>query len=372
MLQYAQYLINRFYPFNAGYVKKVPTHLNLFVTSKCNAACLHCFVNTNKQQNELSIDEIEKLISLKLGRLVNLNISGGEPFLRDDLTKICQIFYKNNKVGKIHLPSNCLMPSKIYNMLKDILKRYKCRVCFSLSLDGPANIHNEMRQVEGAYDKVFETYGKVVQLKKDYKNLTLNIGTVISNKNHQHIPQLIELVKDNMPDIDSHGFDWIRGNARDSYYTLPEQNDIEGIVPILKKTREYYVAKKKSKIFKLELAARLLVEDVKLKILKQKTQTIPCLAGYIFTVIDEIGNVYLCELLPGIGNIRQDSLNKIWNSPQADKQRRFIREKGCYCVHGCFVPSNVTHNILMYPQLLKNFYLKAKLLKAYHATYMKE
>jgi MoaA/NifB/PqqE/SkfB family radical SAM enzyme len=82
---------------------KGPFHLLFYPTSRCNLHCEHCF-NYDRQDNlegntgkkdELTLEEIG-LISSKMGHLKTLTVTGGEPFLRNDIFEIIGKFYKNN------------------------------------------------------------------------------------------------------------------------------------------------------------------------------------------------------------------------------------------------------------------------------------
>jgi len=69
---------------------------------------------------ELTLEEIHQ-ISVSIGPLDNLFISGGEPFLRNDLREICWKFYSNNKIKNIHLPTNGSFTKKILEQTHDLL-----------------------------------------------------------------------------------------------------------------------------------------------------------------------------------------------------------------------------------------------------------
>ena len=66
-----------------------------FVTSACNARCAHCFYwkNLNHQKQDLTFGEISKMVE-SMPPFGQVLFSGGEPFLRKDLVKIIQLFYK--------------------------------------------------------------------------------------------------------------------------------------------------------------------------------------------------------------------------------------------------------------------------------------
>ncbi len=54
--------------------------------------CEHCFYwRQLNQPDDLTFEELVKL-SKELGRIENLNLSGGEPFLRPDFGAVCRQF----------------------------------------------------------------------------------------------------------------------------------------------------------------------------------------------------------------------------------------------------------------------------------------
>src|SRR5678815_612701 len=86
--------------------KPSPPFLILFINSICNMKCEHCFYwQQLNQPNDLSLDELVKL-SEELGPIENLNLSGGEPFLRKEFATICRQFIQRNGVKEIYVPTN--------------------------------------------------------------------------------------------------------------------------------------------------------------------------------------------------------------------------------------------------------------------------
>src|SRR5688572_30219473 len=79
-----------------------PPFLILFINSLCNMKCEHCFYwQQLNQPNDLSFEEIVAL-SHELGPIENLNLSGGEPFLRKEFSAICRQFIQRNGVKEIY------------------------------------------------------------------------------------------------------------------------------------------------------------------------------------------------------------------------------------------------------------------------------
>ena len=74
-----------------------PPFLILFINSICNMKCEHCFYwQQLNQRDDLTFDEIVAL-SEELGPIENLNLSGGEPFLRKEFGEICRQFIRQQR-----------------------------------------------------------------------------------------------------------------------------------------------------------------------------------------------------------------------------------------------------------------------------------
>src|SRR5579863_658298 len=75
-----------------------PPFLILFINSICNLTCEHCFYwKSLNRRDDLTFDEI-KALSEELGTIENLNLSGGEPFIRAEFADIVRLFIRNNNV----------------------------------------------------------------------------------------------------------------------------------------------------------------------------------------------------------------------------------------------------------------------------------
>ena len=80
-----------------------PPFLILFINSICNMKCEHCFYwQQLNQKSDLTFEEIVAL-SNELGPIENLNLSGGEPFLRKEFAAICRQFIQRNGVKEIYV-----------------------------------------------------------------------------------------------------------------------------------------------------------------------------------------------------------------------------------------------------------------------------
>ena len=99
-----------------------PPLLILFINSICNMKCEHCFYwKQLNQRDDLSFDELVAL-SEELGRIENLNLSGGEPFLRKEFAAISRQFIKRNGVKEIYVPTNGYFTQRTIDALRGVLE----------------------------------------------------------------------------------------------------------------------------------------------------------------------------------------------------------------------------------------------------------
>ena len=73
-------------------------------------------------------------------------------------------------------------------------------------------------------------------------------------------------------------------------------------------------------------------------------------------VVDDNGNVRHCELLPPIGNLRDQSFDEIWNSPEAKAARQRIIARQCRCTHECNAFESLMANPLHGLNLLRSIH----------------
>ena len=98
-----------------------PPFLVLFINSTCNQKCEHCFYWRNlNRPDDLTVDELFAL-SRSLGRIENLNLSGGEPFLRKEFAEICRQFIRHNKVRQIYVPTNAYFTDRMVDQIQQTL-----------------------------------------------------------------------------------------------------------------------------------------------------------------------------------------------------------------------------------------------------------
>ncbi len=345
--------------------KNRPIQFTFFLTRRCNAKCPFCFYTSKENlaassAKELSLAEIEK-IAPQLGTLLWLAFSGGEIFLRSDLVQITSLFYRINRPAIILLPTNGLLQEIIYHSVETILQECpKSSIVVKLSLDGPEQIHDELRGVPGAYRKTLKTCEALGELIEKYPNFELGINTVFCQANQDHIDEVIDLVQ-TLPYIKTHTVSLIRGEVfRDDLKRVDLAKYKKVINRLESDLKKRLASTYRFRGAKLKAAQDILQRKLIYEAASTTTRTTQCYAGKLNLVLTETGDLYPCEDFSEnmkLGNIRESSydLQELLQSDPAKQILDYIHDKGCHCTHECYFMTNILFNPRRYPELLKEY-----------------
>lgn len=318
-----------------------PPFLVLFINSICNMKCDHCFYWRNlNRRDDLSKDEIVKL-SESLGRIENLNLSGGEPFLRKDFAEICSQFIRRNQVRQIYVPSNGWYTDKMVAQISATLEERALELfVVELSLDGTAEFHDKFRVAPGSFERAMKTYDALAALQERDPRLRIHSISTATNVNLEEIRQLTAYLYERCPKMDHHNLAIIRGDRKNPSLLLP---DLRAYNALYEYIRRLWAPRESGRYGGI---VEPMLQWAKLETLKQQTQVIPCRAGRLSAVVYSNGDVSICELHKPLGNLREKSFWEIWNSPQAKLLRESVARKECHCTTEVFLWSSIVYQPL--------------------------
>jgi MoaA/NifB/PqqE/SkfB family radical SAM enzyme len=322
---------------NTGSRNSLP-FLIFFINSICNMKCQHCFYwrNLNKK-DDLTKEEIFEF-SRTLGHIENLNLSGGEPFLRQEFAEICRQFIRNNKVRQIYVPTSGYFTKETVKQITETLKERELDLfAVELSLDGMQEFHDKFRGVPGSFEKAMETYRALESLQGRDPRLRIHGVSTATHLNLDEIKRLSTFLFDRCPKMDHHNLAIIRGDRKNSSLLLP---DLQQYKHLYEYIRRLWAPREKSRYGAM---VEPMLQWAKVRTLTEKTQVIPCLAGRLTAVVYANGDVSVCELHKPVGNLRREPFWGIWNSEEARKLREAIECKECYCATEVFLWPSIVY-----------------------------
>lgn len=331
----------------------------LFVTGRCNAKCTMCFYaeDMDKKEKDLTFGEIKKL-SESAGEFNRLWLSGGEPTLREDLPQIIEMFYNNNKIKDVNMPTNGLKPDRVVEWIKYI--REKCpdlNLTISVSVDGFGQTHDTQRGVPGNFYKAVETLTKINNHFGDDPKILKNVATVITRYNIDEVLDFMIWMFGRF-NVSTHTIEAARGMTREDNVKVLTEKSLKELqdkmAPIYIGYAERmgkdggWFRKFMTKFFYLGLI-RTLYNVRASNIDKPTSWDMDCTAGETTLVIDYDGRFRSCELRDPIGNVKDYDcdISKIMSG---EKMKKEVNDIGygytadCWCTHGCWIMSSIVFN----------------------------
>lgn len=323
-----------------------PMTLTFSVTNRCNSRCKTCNIwqiypnHWQVVEDELTLDEIAKIFR-SMPPVYFFNLSGGEPFLRDDLPAIVDLAVEHLKPAIIHSPTNAIMTKRIIRQTREILEGLRARgldTPFTVkpSIDGVGDLHDEIRGVKGNWPRLLATVRGLLELSEEFPNLHVELGTVVSNFNKDHLEEIETYV--NTLGVQSYRNEI--AEQREEFFNVGD--------PITPSGEEYaalmrgFAAKvqanlpSKRPLARLTESLRLVYYDLAARIVQEDRQVIACYAGISNVHLTPHGQLWPCCVLgyaKPLGNLREVDYDfmAVWHSAQADAVRASIKAGECAC-----------------------------------------
>ena len=291
--------------------------------STCNCRCAMCDIwKDNHNLKQLREDDIIDLLeTFRKFDTRQVVMSGGEALLHPNFFRFCEILKKESI--KVTLLSTGITLKKhapqLIDWVNDII----------VSLDGDEKIHNKIRNIPDAFNKLKEGVQVLKSLKHDFK---ITGRSVIHRLNFQNWHSIIDSAKDIgldqisfLPaDVSSHAFnrEVLWSDARQHEIML-DKKDLPGLKNVIGKMLKNYSKEFETRFIaesprKIEMIYNYYAAFYGINEFPYKK----CNAPWVSTVIEADGTVRPCFFHESLGNIHYDQLDKILNSDAAIEFRK--------------------------------------------------
>ena len=297
--------------------------LVLMPHSRCNCRCVMCDIwKANSEKKEISTDDLQKHIqSFQQLGVKRVALSGGEALMHSNLWVFCELL---KKIGiKISLLSTGVT---LKNHAQHVIQYCDDVI---VSLDGSPEIHNQIRNIPNAFEKLAEG---VMALRTIDPSFKVTGRTVLQKSNFRDFEGILKTAYELglkqisfLPaDVSSSAFNradpWQQDRVEQVALDLSEAEELEKIITAsITKFEELYING-----FIAEGPQKMLQIPQHYKAVLGKADYPPtkCNAPWVSAVVESNGDVLPCFFHKSYGNIHQNNFADIINSEKAIQFRK--------------------------------------------------
>jgi len=284
---------------------------SIIVTYRCNA---HCHMCNTWQYPTKTTEEITPEIIAKLPAIPSVNVTGGEPFLRNDLSDILDVL--REKARRVVISTNGYFTDRIVEMAK----RHPW-IGVRVSLEGLPRANDELRGIHDGFDHGIRTLTELSRLGLQ----DIGFGITLSDRNVRDLMELYHLAK-------MMGVEFATAAVHNSYYFHKMDNGFEhpeaAVVELEKLIDELLHSSKPKNWFRAYFNYGLI------NYIQGKPRLLPCDMGRESFFLDPLGEIRPCNVMEeSMGNLRERSFEAIWHGAKAQRIRRHVKE----CPRNCWM-----------------------------------
>jgi MoaA/NifB/PqqE/SkfB family radical SAM enzyme len=298
--------------------------LILNVHTRCNCRCVMCDIWKRDTSEQVRAGDLERhresLENLGVRQVV---LTGGEPLMHNDLQTLCGFFRELN-IHLTLLTTGLLLQKRaeeVAALFDDII----------VSLDGPPEIHDRIRQVNGAYSLI---HHGVAAVRHHNPAVLITCRTTVQKANHRHLRATVDAARalglDSISflaaDLTSQAFNrplvWPGGRQNEIALTLEEVVELE--VEIEQLILEYGAAIDHRYIVESASRLRKITRRFREHLGQLPPQSPVCNAPWVSAVVEVDGSVRPCFFHPPIGDIASATLEEAVNGGKAQAFRRSL------------------------------------------------
>lgn len=344
-----------------------PWNVSWQVCAECNLRCKHCFFEGKEELYNKNLDlPTEKMFSIvdELANdfsIVNLTITGGEPFLRKDIFEIIEKIKSKNIILWIQTNATLITEEKAKKLSEILNPKLDC---IQISLDGACeDYHNKIRG-NNAFNRTFEGIKNLTKY-----SIPIAVNTTVLDTN---LNELIPIYKTCI-DLKVKKFSITKFiPTNDSQKDLVP--NIEKVLEVLSKLIKIEAENKEDFRFEInalkffDLVSKPQYRKIVDKYLREKKIKPPILCENISCHLHNIlyincdGAVSFCFMANDkdgiLGNVKDNSLAEIWAEREDNLffKPRLISNMLCkkckyfaFCKGGCMASANSYYNNPNYP-----------------------
>lgn len=191
-----------------------PLKINLALTYWCQYRCKTCNIWQRRPVDELTTSEVMRFVE-RNRHFSWADLTGGEIFLREDINEIFDAVASTwRQLVILHFPTNGFLTAKIVDSAARLARRGIPHVIITVSLDGDEQVNDEVRGINGGFDRQMATFAALHQM----PGIQAVLGMTVSRYNAGQVEHTFAACQRRYPALTWNDFHVNLAQVSDHYY----------------------------------------------------------------------------------------------------------------------------------------------------------
>ncbi|MCU1236133.1 MAG: Fe-S protein radical family [Candidatus Solibacter sp.] len=284
--------------------------------SRCNCRCVMCDIWKRTDAEELSAGELERhMADIERLGVTWVVFTGGEPLMHSDLFRLAAMLRARGI--KVTILSTGLL-----------LERYALQIAEGadeviVSLDGPPEIHDAIRRVPNAFERLAAGVRAVHALAPDFP---IAARCTVQSQNAGHLRATVEAARA----IGLRSLSFLAADLSAGAFDHTAESTVAPELAELEREIEALAAEYPNDGFVLESPEKLrrIVRHFRACVGLEAHRAPRCNAPWVSAVVESSGDVRPCFFHSPVGNLAGTTLEAVLNGPRAIAFRESLRVAG--------------------------------------------
>ncbi len=340
--------IRRFIDEKSGRADRLPMGAVYEATMRCNLHCEFCYVGDflnieGEWRQEMTLEALRTAFPENPGFQVSL--TGGEIFMRKDIMSVLDLFRDKGYACGYLTTNGTIITEERAEALADLAASGFLKH-ISVSIDGPGEIHDIARGLQGTFARTCEGLRRLqAAARRKHAPLRVSINTTVAHESLDALDQMVDVAEE--LGVDAIGLNHLMFSTPeevDETVRLIGATDKSVIATFITADPGLDIARVREKVSALAEKCRRhnVLFDFRPKVHPQLIENYyspgaklegRCLYPFLHARVSFSGKLYFCPFIRvEVGDLAESSLEEIWNGERYVDMRRRLVENGIFPV----------------------------------------
>ena len=340
--------IQRFLDERSGRADRLPMGAVYEATMRCNLHCEFCYVGDllnleGEWRQELTLDALAKAFPASTD--FQISLTGGEIFMRKDIMSVLDLFREKGYACGYLTTNGTIINDERAEALADLAAKGFLKH-ISVSIDGPKDLHDAARGLEGTFDRTTAGLKRLQEAaRRKQAPLRVSINTTVAHESLEALDRMVDVAGE--LGVDAIGLNHLMFSTPEEVsetMRLIGADDASVIATFVTRDPGLDIDRVRAQVQTLaqKCFERNILFDYRPKVHAPLIDSYytpgtrlngRCLYPFLHARVSFSGKVYFCPFIRvEVGDLTRSSLEEVWNGERYVQLRKRLLDNGIFPV----------------------------------------